>query len=182
MNKQTPEAILVAALKEDNALAFKEIYRRYNEKVAKMAYFLNEDIEAMKDMVQEVFAALWSARKKIIIKTTLENYLIGITCNKSKNVIKSIGVHKKHKVNYCSNQPTWQAPSKKMEMGEIIEYLKMIVASKCSEREGRAFSYLYFDNLSYQEIASRLDTTVPNCRTYVNRAKKVVWKFIKKFV
>ncbi|MBS0028949.1 RNA polymerase sigma-70 factor [Chitinophaga sp. 22321] len=65
--QQESDAYLIAFLREDDALAFAEIYNRYWKKLLAIAYHHCRDKVIAEEMVQEVFIGLWNRRSELYI-------------------------------------------------------------------------------------------------------------------
>lgn len=79
---------LTGFLKQGEAAAFKEIYQRYNTLLYLYAYRKLRDKEEAKDVVQEVFIALWDSHPNFELKTFLSGYLYKSVLNRVLNVFK----------------------------------------------------------------------------------------------
>ncbi len=55
---------------------FENIYRKYFKKVYGICYYQTKDKKLSQDMSQDIFLSLWKRRESLIIKISLEYYLI----------------------------------------------------------------------------------------------------------
>ena len=69
------EEQLIEFLRSGDHAAFTEIYNRYWEKLANAAYQRLHSREDAEEVVQEVFVNLYSRRKELSPKSTIEAYL-----------------------------------------------------------------------------------------------------------
>ena len=65
---------LLNLLKEDNRLAFSELYNRYWEELYQFGFSVLQDENCAKDVVQDIFFYLWRKRKTLNIQN-LASYL-----------------------------------------------------------------------------------------------------------
>src|SRR6202012_6091125 len=68
------DAELLILLKQDNELAFTEIYNRYWKPLYKTASNILQESETAQDITQNIFISLWQRRKEIEV-VSLKPYL-----------------------------------------------------------------------------------------------------------
>ena len=79
---------LLELLKNDDNLAFKELYHRYFKRLYHQAYKMLKDDTLSKDIIQEVFLQLWKKRETQQIES-LNAYLYAVTRFQVFKVIRS---------------------------------------------------------------------------------------------
>ena len=79
---------LTSLLKEHDQLAFAEVYRRYWHPLFLHAYKMLNDEDQAKDVIQELFIALWSKIPSTEIRTSLKSYLYVMARNSVINYIR----------------------------------------------------------------------------------------------
>lgn len=94
-NSYTDKDLVDLLVKDDDA-AFREIYKRYNTLLYLYAYRKLQDKEESKDIVQEVFIALWDNRGNFLLKTYLAGYLYKSVLNRVLNVFRHKGITQKY--------------------------------------------------------------------------------------
>jgi RNA polymerase sigma-70 factor (ECF subfamily) len=93
------DAALVQALRRDDKLAFAEIYERHWLKLYHVACYRLPSREVAEEMVQDVFAALWSKRATATIHK-LEPYLYSALCYQVIDFVRSNTVRSEYQA-YC---------------------------------------------------------------------------------
>ncbi len=73
---------LISLLKQGDEIAYTEIYNRYKSLLQNHAYKKLGDFEEVKDVLQELFANLWTKRAEIPITTNLSGYLYAAVRNR----------------------------------------------------------------------------------------------------
>lgn len=68
---------LLEALKQGDDQAFNILFSRYWKQIYAVAYHRLRDEQDADDLVQELFISLWERRADIVIKSNIENYLMG---------------------------------------------------------------------------------------------------------
>jgi RNA polymerase sigma-70 factor (family 1) len=165
---------LAQLLKENDHAAFAEIYRRYAKDAYIQAYKRIKDRELAKDIVQDLFTALWNRRSEFELKTILAAYLFTAVRNR---VIKAIA-HQKVESAFINS------------LGDFIEQhqrcadhlvrtnqLKMHIEKEVSalpDKMQAVFRLSRQSNLSHKEIADQFDISESTVKKQVNNALKIL--------
>ncbi|WP_316788352.1 RNA polymerase sigma-70 factor [Pedobacter frigoris] len=165
---------LTGLLNKGDQLAFREIYNRYNSLLLIYAYRKLEDKEEAKDVVQEVFAGLWTNHTELQIKTTLSGYLYRIVLNKILNIFrhKDFGKQYVDAIQHLVDSDTSATDYliREKEMTAMIE--KEIAGLPAKMRE--VFELRRKEYLSNKEIAERLRLSEHTVATQMKKALKVI--------
>lgn len=73
------EKQLLSSLSSGNEEALTFIYRKFWDRLFLSAYNVLKDKEACEDIVQEIFIQLWQKKEQLVIRTSLEAYLVSAT-------------------------------------------------------------------------------------------------------
>ncbi len=165
---------LVSLLKEDDHAAYREIYYRYTAILYTHAYSKLQDRDEAKDVVQEVFSALWSKRSVIQFQLNISGYLYITLRNKIINIL----AHRKIQSEYLSSMNDYLSRARAdtdfltrtNQLRSIIEgeILKMPV------RMREVFELSRKSHLSHKEIAERLGISEKTVKDHVNNALKIL--------
>lgn len=144
-------------LQEDDRAAFAEIYARYKGPLYIHAFHRLKDREECKDLIQQLFAALWDNRKTIVFKSYLSGYLYTSVRNRVFNII----AHKQVASTYIDAIEQFASTSecitdhrvRERELLQIIE--KEIAALPPKMRE--VFELSRKAHLTHKQIAEELD-------------------------
>ena len=82
------EKQLLSSLSSGNEEALTAIYQKYWNRLFLSAYNVLKDKEACEDIVQEIFVQLWQKKEQLVIKTSLEAYLVSATRYQVFHLIK----------------------------------------------------------------------------------------------
>jgi len=82
------ESALVARLRDGDEAAFRECYAAYYSELWRYAARLLHATDTAHDVVQDVFVALFTARKTLEIRGALRLYLFGATRHRALNVLR----------------------------------------------------------------------------------------------
>lgn len=165
---------LILLMKKHNEAAFREIYERYSGLlyVSALKKLKNED-EA-KDVVQEVFIALWDKRADLNVYSSFSSYLFKAVHNRALNIF----VHQKYKDDYASSfqhyldyeSPQADESLRKKELAALIE--REIAALPEKMRE--VFRLSRNEQLSHKEIAEKLGISELTVKTQVKKALRTL--------
>lgn len=165
---------LVAQLKKGDAYSYTEIFERYNSVLLRHAYrLLSNDDEAL-DVVQDVFLNLWQNRNQIELKSSLSGYLF----TSVKNRIFKLFAHQKVVLRYAESISSFMITGYNLVEDQLLEkelsafISKEINALPTKMRE--VFILNKKENLTYKEIAERLNITDQTAKQQVYKAMKIL--------
>lgn len=154
---------LLQLIRSGDRRAFEEMYNRYAlSMIDYIVKVLRSEDEAM-DIIQEIFISLWKRRETLEIQTSLKSYLFRSARNLSIRYIEQ-HLSKENFLETLVSQFDGFAPSvvTDLEVKELEEQINDAVRN-LPEKMREIFQLSRFENLSYHEIAERLqisDTTV----------------------
>ncbi|MCC8424298.1 RNA polymerase sigma factor [Mucilaginibacter sp. UR6-11] len=165
---------LAVLLKEGNHDAFLEIYVRYYSLLYIFAYKKLNCREETKDVIQEVFIALWTCHEHFSLTTSLSAYLYSAVRNRSMNVFSRKKMEDKYLQSLQGFLSQYEAGAdyqiREKDIALTIE--KGIADLPCKMRE--IFELSRKEHLTYKEIAQSLDISEHTVSTQVKRALKVL--------
>ena len=147
----------------------RSVIGRYGDMVMRIAYQNTRDRAESEDIVQEVFLALF-LRPLPKSEEHLKAWLIRVTINKSRNVIKSAR-RKVHPLDERIAPPSsWERPSE-------AEVLEALFALPFDERN--ALYLFYYEGYSAKEIGKLLRRSENAVYILLSRARKrlrIIWE------
>lgn len=175
---------LIELLKLDNQQAFSELYNRHKSVLHLHAYKKLGDLEAAKDLVQELFIYLWNKRNSLADIQNPSGYLHIMLRNRVLDVIAHNKVESKYinslqsfisEANYTTDRQI-----REKEFGLFIE--KIINELPLKMRE----VFLMSRNMgkSHKQIAEELGISESTVKNHVKAALKVlrsklgIWRYI----
>lgn len=169
-----PDQDLFELVKLGNDTAFKTIYNRYFDAMYIHAYRKLNDREEARDVVQEVFANIWSKRTVLVLKISLQAYLYISIRNRILNIIAHKHVQSVHiqSLQHLINQGVCQTDYlvREKELRAIIEEEIAALPNKMQE----IFEMSRSQYLSHKEIASALDLSEHTVKKQVNNALRIL--------
>lgn len=103
---------LLTMIQEENTLAFNMFYEMYYDQVFRYTYYFLKDTESCREVVADVFFAVWQSRKRLKDIENLEAYLfISVRNEVTRYNKKMAGKTVSHWMNYLSN---WKSQKKNL--------------------------------------------------------------------
>jgi RNA polymerase sigma-70 factor (ECF subfamily) len=164
---------LLDLVKEEDRNAFVEIFDRYNKLLYSHVYNKLRDEDTSRDLVQDVFVALWEKRD-MIKNVNLSGYLFTMSRNKILNLVS----HHKIVTDYATTIQNFAGVSggladeriREKQLAEIIN--KEINA--LPERMREVFLMSRFEHLSNREIAEKLNLSEQTVATHIKKSLRVL--------
>lgn len=169
----TKETDIISMLKAGNEQSISILFDMHYDYLCKCVYAMLKDAQGSEDVVQEVFTDFWNKRDSININTSIKGYLRRASINKTLNVIRK----KKYLIDEANEavQITANISSSQevMEGNEIKLRVERIIAA-LPEKCRTAFKLSRFEELSYREIAEKMDLSIKTVENHISRALKIL--------
>ena len=136
---------------------FKDLFDQYYTPLKNFIYYKCGDTDLAEDLVQDVFLKLWEKRETIK-EETVKSYLYTIANNLFLNKVR----HEKVVLNFVekqTDQKNAESPHDTMEGKEFKQELEQTI-SEMPEKQREVFLMNRIDELTYKEIAERLELSV----------------------
>lgn len=178
LNIETDELLLRQIMDGDYA-AFSELFGRYREPLYFHAKRMLGDNDEARDIVQDLFAALWSKRETLVIPAAVDNYLYGSVRNRILDFI----AHQKVISRYAASFDLFLEKGisstddlvREKELARIIQ----TEIAHLPEKMREIFELSRNEELSYKEIAQRLNLSEHTVKKQAQRALKILRMRIK---
>lgn len=172
--RQISDEGLLQLLKKGDRVAFSELFQRYHQTLYLHAKKMLRDSDEAKDVVQEVFAAIWAKREALAVSGTVAPYLYGAAKNRILNVMAHQQVVSRYAdsitafielgISYTEDQ------FREKELAQLIEREIANLPDKMRE----VFELSRKEELSYREIAERLHISEHTVKKQAQRALKIL--------
>lgn len=178
---QTDDELLIL-LQKGNERAFTTIYERYHKLLYVVAFKYLKDNDTAKDAVQQIFLKLWESRTLLNIQINLRNYLYTMLKNYLLNEIRN---------NYSALEKNYELAQETIEYeNEILERLE---EKEMNEQLYRAIGdlpeqkravclYKLKKGLSNQEIAEKMQISIPTVKIHYSQAIKLLREHFEKLL
>ncbi|GEP98940.1 RNA polymerase sigma factor [Chitinophaga cymbidii] len=168
------DAQLTVLLMTGDHAAFNEIHQRYYALLYHHAYKRLPSEEDVKDILQELFAALWNNRGSLTLTSSLAAYLYTAVRNRVINVFS------KQKVRHIYIQSLQQyldegenVTDQKLREKELIALVEREIAA-LPPRMREVFELSRNAQLSHNEIAELLDTSPQTVRKQIQNVLRIL--------
>lgn len=193
--KNADDLEIVKRIKSGDRNAFDQIYNKYYPYIQYHCFLSVKDVHLSKDLTNEIFAKVYLNIDKYSTKYTFNTWVWSIARN---HVVDHIRKIKSEPVNSNLNSVINSSESKdddgiakrsftvdvastdlnpeenlnKVRMQKMREKFIENLLSRMSERERMIIKYYYFDDMSYDEIADKLNICLNSMKVTLMRAKK----------
>jgi RNA polymerase sigma-70 factor (family 1) len=166
---------LISLLKESDHSAYNEIYHRYFFLIYTHAYKKLRDEDQAKDVVQDVFAALWFKKDSNLPTSNLAGYLYTAVRNKVFDLFARQQVQSKYidSLHVFLINTTSVPTDYRIRENDLKAYIaKEILALPPKMR--KIFELSKNEQLSHKEIAKQLNISENNVSKQVNNALRIL--------
>lgn len=173
---------LVDLLTQGDQLAYTEIFERYSNLLLQHAFRLLANDEEAHDVVQDVFLQIWEKRESLTFRISLSAYLFTAV----KNRIFKLFSHQKVILRYIDFIGAFMVEGYNIVEDELLskELTKLIEKeiANLPEKMREVFILNKKENLSYKEIADRLNISDQTAKQQVYKALKILKPKIDTFL
>jgi len=186
----TIEKKVLNELRYGSKTAFEYVFKAYYNQLCRYAEEILGDSEQAKDVVENIFVAVWENRKKLDIHSSFRSYLYKSAYNLCLNEIRKKKNEEKYKdffLRHNKAPATHDYGSNSYPLSKIIEKeLDLEVEKIINELPSqckRIFLLSRVDMLSHNQIAQKLDISVNTVKSQIMIAlKKIRSAFGKSFL
>jgi RNA polymerase sigma-70 factor (family 1) len=169
------DAELVTLLAKGDKRAYAEIFFRYNKLLYSHAYNKLREREDAKDIVSEVFYALWAKREQSLPEHNLIGYLFVAVRYKIADFLS----RKQVRHHYIQSLQTFIDKPQQVNTDHLIRerQLKEIIEEEISAlppRMQEIFRMSRFEQLSHKEIAEKLSLSEQTVKDQVKKALRIL--------
>lgn len=169
--KQERERELLRSLQKDQRNGISEIFKEYFDIVCMRIYRIIPERQIAEDLSQDVFLDLWRRRDTLNIKSTLKGYLLKSALNKSLNYIRDNKFELQQSDQLYKIQTNESSPQIKLEIEEQQALVNAAI-NTLPEKCRLVFVLSRYEQLSYKEIAQKLDISVKTVENQMSKALK----------
>lgn len=164
---------LIELLQNDSEQAIDLLFRRYYSYLCNSMIRIIPDRNQAEDLAQDVFFELWKKRDRLKITTSVKAYLKRAGTNKALNYIRDQKM-KWDDVDQQIGLASKKASSiQELEAEELQKLIDQSIQS-LPERCRIVFCLSRFEELSYQEIADKLEISIKTVENQISKALKLL--------
>lgn len=163
---------LLKVFNEDRSLGIEIIFKQYYEELCQTAYRITREINLAEDIVQEVLYELFKKENELQVDSLI-GYLKRSVYNRSLNKIKANrGFVDADEVSYELGSDASDS-QEKMEYSELEAFIHQVIDA-LPEKCRLVFVLNRFENMSYKEVAEKLDISVKTVENQMSKALRIL--------
>jgi RNA polymerase sigma-70 factor (ECF subfamily) len=179
----TDSNLLINRLKKGEETAYEMLFKEYYQVLSIFANKYLKDIEAAKELVQELFVHLFERRENININSSLKSYLFRSVHNRCLNLINAQKIRDKYieHISYTHNNAEQSNIENEVNLSELETILYRAIGDlppKCRI----IFKMNRFEGLSNNEIADKLTLSKRTVETQISKALKILRVKLKPYM
>jgi RNA polymerase sigma-70 factor, ECF subfamily len=178
---------LVARLQQGDRTAFRELVRRHQEKVYRLALRLTRDEARAQDSMQDAFLQVYRKIGQFQEQSAFTTWLYRITVNAALMRLRSERRHRETSLEEASPRYTeqgeiaepvddWSAAVDDEAANRELARHAAVAIDKLPETYRSVFVLRELEDLSTEDVATILDLTVPTVKTRLHRARLALRK------
>jgi RNA polymerase sigma-70 factor (ECF subfamily) len=178
---------LVARLQQGSELAFRALVEQYQDRVYRTAFALLRNPEEAEDVAQEVFVEVYQTIGRFRGDASLSTWLYRLATSRALNHRQKSRAKKRFAFlislfgtdnTVQHHPPDSRHPQALLEGQEQLQQLIEAIG-RLPDQQQIAFTLRHEQELSYEEIAAVLQTTVPAVESLLFRARQTLRKRLK---
>ncbi len=188
--RKDPEVRLMLRVRDGDETAFAELEARYRDRV--LGWFCRRlgDRGEAEDLTQDVFLRLYRARASYKPRARFATWVFHITRNVARNALRSRRRRPWVRLDAAAPEPglleallpvRGDSPSRPMERDELAGVVRAAVAGLAG-RQRAAVELHQFKELTYTEVAAKLDMTPKAAKSLLYRARNQLRIVLEAFV
>jgi RNA polymerase sigma factor (sigma-70 family) len=182
------EQELIQGLKDGDESAFRELVETHKDRIFNTALGIVQNAEDAEDVAQEVFIQVYRAIHNFKGESKLSTWLYRIATTRSLDLLRS----RKSKKRFGSltrlfgenNEPDYEVPDFNhpgVALDQKENAAKLFRAiGQLPDNQKTAFTLHKMEDLSYQEVAEVMKTSVAAVESLMHRAKQNLRKILEK--
>ncbi|QIA08916.1 RNA polymerase sigma-70 factor [Draconibacterium halophilum] len=172
---------MLAELAKGQERAFDYIFRKYYKALCAQATVYVKDIDTAQGIVQESFIKLWGKREQAESIKNLPSYLTSMVRNQCIDYMRKVNViNKTHQQQSLNDEA--ENTTENLVLAHEFEEKLIVALSNLPERCRIAFEYSRFEELTYPEIAEKMDISVKGVEALISRALKTLRTELKDYL
>jgi RNA polymerase sigma-70 factor (ECF subfamily) len=187
-----PDAVLMLRVKRGDMAAFEELVEKYKQPVTNVIFRTIQDATEAEDLAQNVFVQVFKSAHRYEVTAKFSTWLFTIARNLCLNEIRRRSRHRADSLDATltetEDQPARQyedvknfSPPDAVLQGELEQKIQEAVA-ELPENQRTAILLCRQDELSYEDIARVLGTTLSATKSLIHRGRETLKQNLKPYL
>jgi RNA polymerase sigma-70 factor, ECF subfamily len=172
---------LIADVNVGNKEAFAAIYRAHFSGLCDFTYYITQDAEVAKELVQDTFMAIWEQRRTWSPHSTIRSYLYKAVKNRSLDFLKHQKVVRKYEQNNQNSESDDRNQDDQISQRELATAIDKEI-ERLPEKCRIIFIMSRQQGLTYNEIAEVQGVSIKTVETQIGRALKKLRTSLRHFI
>lgn len=173
---------LLQRIKCGDRKAFENIYKKYWPRLFDAAYKRIKSKEAAEEIIQELFTYIWCKRQELQLTHSFSTYIYASLKYKILNYIRAETIKNRYVDSVKQTQPHFNyAVDESILYNELNGVLEKEI-NNLPERCRQVFNLRRKENLSFKEIATKLDISINTVEKQVGKALKILRANLKDYM
>jgi RNA polymerase sigma-70 factor (ECF subfamily) len=178
-----PDVRLMLAVRDDDAGAFEELMRRYQERLVTVLEHLIGSRDQAEDLAQDVFLRIYRSRKTYVPGAKFSTWLFTIANNVALNARRRRSRRKEinldlqpasssgvHSIDEMAQAASGLMPARQIDKAEMRQVVREAI-STLNERQRMAVLLSKFESMSYEDIADAMEMSPQAVKSLLSRAR-----------
>lgn len=165
--------VLIALIKSDDAVAFKEVYNMYHHAVNNFIIKKTQSEYLAEEVVQITFYKLWKYRKSLKEDIPIINQIFRIARTTLINLLKKEKYVSEYQYSIRNLPETYDHVTEEILYNESLQRLRLLIEQLPPMRR-RVFELSRMNRLSYREISEMLSISTKTVENHINLALKFI--------
>ncbi len=176
-SKMAKKRHLVQRIKRSDTEAFRELFEIYQRDIFNFLHFKLGNIEAAEDFVQDVFIKIWERRGQLRENTSIKSFLFTIARHVALNHLRHNKIVLKFQMEQTNKVSAEQAEYLEFERIELQNVLMRAIIN-LPLKSRIIFMMNRFEELTYNEIADRLNVSVKTVESHMGQGVKAFTRIL----
>jgi len=190
--QQDPDAELMLRVKRGDASAFEELVNKYKQPVINLIYRTIHDLDEAEDLAQNVFVQVYRSADRYQATAKFTTWLFTITRNLCLNEIRRRSRHRAESLEATLSEDDEHSPRQIEDVkaamptdeileGELEEKIQEALR-ELPENQRTAILLCRQDELSYEDIAKVLGTSLSATKSLIHRGRETLKQKLKPYL
>ena len=178
---QEDEHEWVVRLVQGDEDAFCTLYVRYKEKLFYFALKFLKSEEYAEDVLQDVFTHIWTGRQLINPEIPFSSYLYTIARNRVLNELRNQQKQQQIKENILVHSLDYNESTQHQILSNDLRGVIQKAMESMTPRQREVFTLSREGELSYKEIALKLNISVNTVHEHISSSLQIIRNFLIKY-